>query len=113
MRCCCIVSGVPTCPQNDSLATLLARLEGILGPMPEWMLHRGRYAHRFYTRSGMLYERASGSQRYELLLPKRTTLRHRCGAHRVRTVPRGGDSGLAGVAGDWEGFDCGRGAGVT
>lgn len=61
------------------MATLLARLEGILGPIPEWMLHRGRYAHRFYTRSGMLYERASSNQRYELLLPKRTTLRHRYG----------------------------------
>ncbi|GLC52975.1 hypothetical protein PLESTB_000694600 [Pleodorina starrii] len=63
--------------QNDSLATLLARLEGILGPIPEWMLHKGRYAHRFYTRSGMLYERPSTTQRYELLLPKRTSLRHR------------------------------------
>lgn len=37
-------------PQNDSLSTLLARLEGILGPMPEWMVQKGRYAHRFYTR---------------------------------------------------------------
>ncbi|KAG2490825.1 hypothetical protein HYH03_010746 [Edaphochlamys debaryana] len=63
--------------QNDSLATLLARLEGILGPVPEWMLHKGRYAHRFYTRSGMLYERSATTQRYELLLPKRTSLRHR------------------------------------
>ncbi|GFR50340.1 hypothetical protein Agub_g12549 [Astrephomene gubernaculifera] len=63
--------------QNDSLATLLARLEGILGPIPEWMLHKGRYTHRFYTRSGMLYERASNTQRYEMLLPKRTSLRHR------------------------------------
>ncbi|GIL55001.1 hypothetical protein Vafri_10672 [Volvox africanus] len=63
--------------QNDSLSTLLARLEGILGPIPEWMLHKGRYAHRFYTRSGMLYERSPTTQRYELLLPKRTSLRHR------------------------------------
>lgn len=36
--------------QNDSLATLLARLEGILGPVPEWMVQQGRYANRFYTR---------------------------------------------------------------
>ncbi len=84
VRCLKSVHAISACPQNDSLATLLARLEGILGPVPEWMLHRGRYAHRFYTRSGMLYERASGNQRYELLLPKRTTLRHRYDrAHRV------------------------------
>lgn len=63
--------------QNDSLATLLARLEGILGPVPEWMLHKGRYSHRFYTRSGLLYERSTASQRYEVLSPKRTSLKHR------------------------------------
>ena len=67
-----------TSPQNDSLSTLLARLEGILGPVPEWMLHKGRYAHRFYTRSGMLYERNATTQKYDMLQPKRTSLRHRC-----------------------------------
>jgi serine/threonine protein kinase len=41
--------------QNSGLATLLARLEGILGPVPEWMRGHGRYAHRFYTRAGALY----------------------------------------------------------
>lgn len=43
--------------QNDSLATLLARLEGILGPVPQRLLSQGRYTHRFYTRSGALFER--------------------------------------------------------
>ncbi len=104
--------------QNDSLATLLARLEGILGPVPRWMVHKGRYAHRYYTRrcagaaveagrrsptrraradptmhwrvtalvrraflrcvcSGQLYEKNAATERYELLTPKRTSLRHR------------------------------------
>ncbi|KAJ9512538.1 hypothetical protein QJQ45_018951 [Haematococcus lacustris] len=63
--------------QNDSLASLLARLEGILGPVPEWMLRKGRYASRFYTRRGQLYERNAATERYEILLPKRTSLRHR------------------------------------
>eukprot|EP00200_Dunaliella_tertiolecta_P003736 CAMPEP_0202359942 /NCGR_PEP_ID=MMETSP1126-20121109/13064_1 /ASSEMBLY_ACC=CAM_ASM_000457 /TAXON_ID=3047 /ORGANISM="Dunaliella tertiolecta, Strain CCMP1320" /LENGTH=1262 /DNA_ID=CAMNT_0048953517 /DNA_START=67 /DNA_END=3855 /DNA_ORIENTATION=- len=63
--------------QNDSLATLLARLEGILGPVPEWMVQKGRYASRFYTRSGQLYERNPATDRYEMLIPKRTTLSHR------------------------------------
>ena len=43
--------------QNDSLATLLARLEGILGPVPQRLLSQGRYTHRFYTCSGALFER--------------------------------------------------------
>lgn len=43
--------------QNDSLATLLARLEGILGPVPQRLLAQGRYTQRFYTRSGALFER--------------------------------------------------------
>ena len=52
-----------TLPQNDSLPTLLARLEGILGPVPRWMVRRGRYAHRFYTKAGILYERSAKSVR--------------------------------------------------
>lgn len=43
--------------QNDSLATLLARLEGILGPVPQRLLAQGRYTHRYYTVSGALFER--------------------------------------------------------
>lgn len=49
--------------QNDSLATLLARLEGILGPIPRKMLRNGRYAHRFYTRNGALYEQSTRTVR--------------------------------------------------
>lgn len=44
-------------PQNESIATLLARLEGILGPMPRWMLHRGRYAHKYFLRDGRIFEK--------------------------------------------------------
>ena len=47
--------------QNESLATLLARLEGILGLVPRWMVRRGRYSHRFYTRAGILYERPAST----------------------------------------------------
>lgn len=43
--------------QNDSVATLLARLEGILGPLPRWMLHRGRYAHKYFVRDGRIFEK--------------------------------------------------------
>ena len=56
--------------QNDSLATLLARMEGILGPLPRWMLRKGRYSHRFYTRAGVLYEQARDTVRAMPLPPR-------------------------------------------
>ena len=30
------------CVQNDSLSTMMARIEGILGPFPPYMLEEGR-----------------------------------------------------------------------
>jgi hypothetical protein len=49
--------------QNDSLATLLVRLEGILGPLPSWMISQGRYSSRYYTRSRQIYEQNKNSGR--------------------------------------------------
>ncbi|BDA40915.1 probable dual specificity tyrosine-phosphorylation-regulated kinase at C-terminar half [Coccomyxa sp. Obi] len=63
--------------QNDSLATLLARLEGILGPVPRALMREGRYSQRYYTRSGALFDRNPRTHRYEYLHPKRTSLRKR------------------------------------
>jgi len=60
--------------QNDSLASLLARLVGILGPIPKHMLRTGRYAHRFFTKSGHPYERSSATGQYQILQPKVTSL---------------------------------------
>ena len=42
--------------QNESLSTLLARLEGILGPIPDWMLQEGCFTHRYFTAGGVLYD---------------------------------------------------------
>ena len=55
----------PLALQNDSLATLLARLEGILGEVPQWMIRKGRYSHRYYTRQGLIYERSSSTVSYD------------------------------------------------
>ena len=44
--------------QNESLPTLLARLEGILGPIPAHLLQRGRFSHKYFTRQGEIYERS-------------------------------------------------------
>ena len=35
--------------QNDSLATLLARVVGILGPLPPALLARSRLHHKFFN----------------------------------------------------------------
>ncbi len=43
---------------NDSVQTLLARMIGLLGPIPDSMLHRGRYTHRFFTSERIVFERA-------------------------------------------------------
>ncbi|GAB4815019.1 hypothetical protein N2152v2_002065 [Parachlorella kessleri] len=65
--------------QNESLPTLLARLEGILGPIPAHLLQRGRFSHKYFTRQGDIYERSRRTGRYEYLRPKRTSLRRRTG----------------------------------
>ncbi|XP_024370394.1 uncharacterized protein [Physcomitrium patens] len=63
--------------QNDSLATLLARVVGILGPIDPELLTKGRDTHKFFTKNHMLYERNQDSDQLEYLLPKKTSLAHR------------------------------------
>jgi len=41
------------------------------------MLARGRYAHRYYTTDGRLYERRHRTGRLEFLRPKRSSLARR------------------------------------
>ena len=43
--------------QNDSLATLLARIIGILGPIDLEMLVKGQDTHKYFTKNHVLYER--------------------------------------------------------
>jgi len=66
--------------QNDSLATLLARVVGILGEIDEDMMNRGRYTHRFFTKNKIIYDRLADDERSLVyILPKKTTLKHRLG----------------------------------
>lgn len=62
------------CIQNESVASMVARMEGILGPLPDWMVAQGRYAYRIFTRHGLVYERNPKTGLFEVLRPKRTTL---------------------------------------
>eukprot|EP00250_Pteridium_aquilinum_P015098 c22375_g2_i1 orf=562-4569(+) len=63
--------------QNDSLATLLARVVGILGPIDPEVLAKGRDTYKYFTKNHMLYERNQETDQLEYLLPKRTSLSHR------------------------------------
>jgi serine/threonine protein kinase len=46
--------------QNDSIQGLLARVVGIIGPVPEYMMKEGRLVSNFFTREGLIYQEASG-----------------------------------------------------
>ncbi|KAJ9141596.1 hypothetical protein P3X46_032111 [Hevea brasiliensis] len=63
--------------QNDSPATLLARVIGIIGPIDQIMLAKGRDTYKYFTKNHMLYERNQDTNRLEYLIPKKTSLRHR------------------------------------
>ncbi|XP_048329466.2 uncharacterized protein LOC107419656 isoform X2 [Ziziphus jujuba] len=63
--------------QNDSPATLLARVIGIIGPIEQGMLAKGRDTYKYFTKNHMLYERNQETSRLEYLIPKKTSLRHR------------------------------------
>eukprot|EP00607_Mallomonas_marina_P010090 CAMPEP_0182419856 /NCGR_PEP_ID=MMETSP1167-20130531/4210_1 /TAXON_ID=2988 /ORGANISM="Mallomonas Sp, Strain CCMP3275" /LENGTH=785 /DNA_ID=CAMNT_0024594991 /DNA_START=38 /DNA_END=2392 /DNA_ORIENTATION=- len=62
--------------QNDSVATMLARISGILGPMPASMIKNGREAAKFYTVAGIPYDRSEAGD-FALIYPKRTSLQTR------------------------------------
>ncbi|KAK1431420.1 hypothetical protein QVD17_07879 [Tagetes erecta] len=63
--------------QNDSPATLLARVIGIISPIGQDMLAKGRDTYKYFSKNHMLYERNQDTNRLEYLIPKKTSLRHR------------------------------------
>ncbi|PIA63785.1 hypothetical protein AQUCO_00201248v1 [Aquilegia coerulea] len=63
--------------QNDSPATLLARVIGIIGSIDQGMLAKGRDTYKYFTKNHMLYERNQDTNRLEYLIPKKSSLRHR------------------------------------
>jgi len=84
--------------QNDSVVSMLSRIEGICGTLPKRMTSEGRQSATYYTRTGLLYEKAKGSvdddsysdeessntgdeapSNYNIYQPKRTTLAARLG----------------------------------
>jgi len=57
--------------QNYSVVTLLARIIGIIGPIPDAMMTTGVFVSKYFTEDGELFENT------EILTPKRTTLQRR------------------------------------
>jgi dual specificity tyrosine-phosphorylation-regulated kinase 2/3/4 len=48
--------------QNDSIVSMLSRIEAICGPFPRHMIAQGRQSGRFFTKSGLLFEAVDGSE---------------------------------------------------
>jgi serine/threonine protein kinase len=42
---------------NDSIQLILARMQSLLGPFPQWMLDQGRDASKYFSAKGIVYER--------------------------------------------------------
>jgi serine/threonine protein kinase len=66
--------------QNDSLPALLARMESILGHVPQYMLRKGRFTYKYYCKDGNIYDRNVETERLEWLKPKKTSLEARAAA---------------------------------
>lgn len=62
--------------QNDSLASMLARIIGIVGVFPAYVLQEGRETFKYFTASGLIYQ-ANPEGGFALVYPKKTTLRAR------------------------------------
>eukprot|EP00931_Biecheleriopsis_adriatica_P114703 TRINITY_DN90617_c0_g1_i1.p1 TRINITY_DN90617_c0_g1~~TRINITY_DN90617_c0_g1_i1.p1 ORF type:complete len:833 (+),score=207.59 TRINITY_DN90617_c0_g1_i1:78-2576(+) len=76
--------------QNDSIQSLLARIVGIIGPIPAHMMATGRSVPQYFAQDGRLYREAETpaagavsttpvvpERRLHLYLPKRSSLRQR------------------------------------
>ena len=48
--------------QNDSMVSMLSRIEAICGPFPRHMIAQGRQSCRFFTKCGLLFEKVSGGR---------------------------------------------------
>ncbi|GKZ00473.1 hypothetical protein MPSEU_000999800 [Mayamaea pseudoterrestris] len=81
--------------QNDSVVSMLSRIESICGPFPRHMIAQGRQSGRFFTKCGLLFERVAAAgadessarsdtdgsvrEHYDIFQPKITTLSSRLG----------------------------------
>lgn len=71
---------------NDDLPCVLARMIGVLGPIPRHMLDEGCYARRYFLKNGMIVHKPDNNtsimaggdvSKMLYIIPKATSLRHR------------------------------------
>ena len=62
------------CVQNVSVATMLAKIESVCGPLSAEFVASGRNSHLYYTRSRQLYERDAGTGTLTVLQPTRSSV---------------------------------------
>ena len=79
--------------QNDSVVTMLSRIEAICGTFPRHMIENGRQSGHFFTPTGLLYEKAErkssddddssndDDELFNVFQPKITTMAARLGFH--------------------------------
>ena len=82
--------------QNDSVQSMLARIIGICGPIPNWMYEKGKLVNDYFTQEKLIYMEPNSndgneslsqsmnrerSKKIHILVPKRTSLRKRLGTN--------------------------------
>lgn len=80
--------------ENQTVVGLLARIQGIIGGWPEWMVNQGQLSHKFFSKNLVLFEEifegeeagqsAEGAEKkstglFRVLIPKKTNLKARLG----------------------------------
>jgi len=75
--------------QNDSIQSMLARIIGIIGPIPKHIMTAGKFVPQYFTQDGQLYKEVEVppqeletagpelARRIHLYFPKRSSLRQR------------------------------------
>uniref|UniRef100_A0A7S3KIB6 Protein kinase domain-containing protein n=1 Tax=Euplotes crassus TaxID=5936 RepID=A0A7S3KIB6_EUPCR len=63
--------------QNESVVGLLARVIGIMGPIPEHMAREGKHVSNYFTDEGILYQEAGGVDMHSQNVSESAKRRHR------------------------------------
>jgi hypothetical protein len=56
---------------------MLARIQGIVGPWPEWMLLNGDNVPNLFSNENFIYSHEKEKELYHIYIPKKTTLKNR------------------------------------
>lgn len=63
--------------QNESVVGLLARVLGIMGPIPEHMAREGKHVSNYFTSEGILFQEAGGVDMHSQNVSESAKKRHR------------------------------------